>query len=205
MRLALKENSFRIDRSGNRAVEDGDLTFDTKSVKITRAEEKSYAALFKNARTGINGYRTIGRMGLLSDAEKKKFPLQTHAQDGEEILSANEVDTDQEDEQIDSIPGRIDGPRDKREERPWKRRKLQEVAVSKARDCRPVSTKLMMPNARARMKLKARRLILKSDSSTESSVAASQGRLTSTEWAELEAETDVREKDGPSEKDLRTF
>lgn len=41
------------------ARDDGDLTFDCESVKLTRAEEKSYAALFKNPCTGKNGYRTI--------------------------------------------------------------------------------------------------------------------------------------------------
>ncbi|OAE27200.1 hypothetical protein AXG93_1598s1020 [Marchantia polymorpha subsp. ruderalis] len=155
--------------------DDDDLILDS-SVKVTRAEEKSYAALFKNPRIGKNGYRTIGYhdrfrrnvamalmeilrpfwimymitwqvgfveralqgdqihwaqifwtvtrqhmcvltggsennmwqflinfysgMGLLTDVEKK-FALQTHAQDEEEILSANEVDNDTEDKQID--------------------------------------------------------------------------------------------------------
>ncbi|OAE20310.1 hypothetical protein AXG93_1084s1020 [Marchantia polymorpha subsp. ruderalis] len=142
----------------------------------------------------INFYRG---MELLTDAEKKKFPLQTHAQDEEEILSANEVDTDSKDEQIDSPQGRTNEPRERRKERPRKRRKLQEVAVSKARDYRQVSIKLRTPNARAMTKVKA-------DKSMKTSVAASQGRLISAQWAELEAETTVREKDGPSKKNLWT-
>lgn len=39
---------------------DSDLTFDSESVKVTRAEEKLYAVVFKNPRTGKNGYQTIG-------------------------------------------------------------------------------------------------------------------------------------------------
>ncbi|OAE24885.1 hypothetical protein AXG93_2931s1280 [Marchantia polymorpha subsp. ruderalis] len=53
-------------------------------------------------------------------------------------------------------------------------------------------------------KVKARRLILEADSSTESSVDASQGCHTLEEEAELEVETVVREKDGPLEKDIQT-
>ncbi|OAE22020.1 hypothetical protein AXG93_4780s1010 [Marchantia polymorpha subsp. ruderalis] len=126
----------------------------------------------------INFYR---RMGLLTKTEQKKFPLQTHAHDGDETLSANEVDTSQEEAQLALRSGRTDGPRDRREERPQKRRKLQKVAVSKVRDCQPVLTKLKTPNAWPRMKVKARPLILEDVSSTESSVVALQGRLTSAE------------------------
>lgn len=53
--------------------------------------------------------------------------------------------------------------------------------------------------------MKAQRLILKDGSSTGSNVAASQGRLTSVEWAELEVEIVVREEDGSPEKGVRTF
>lgn len=45
---------------GYRADKDDDLTFDNESVKVTRAEEKTYAALFKKPRIGKNGYRTTG-------------------------------------------------------------------------------------------------------------------------------------------------
>lgn len=76
--------------------------------------------------------------------------------------------------------------------------------MSEARDHRQVSTKLKTPNARAKTKVKARQLILEADSSTESSVAASQDRLTLAKWAKLEAEIVVREKDVPLEKNLRT-
>ncbi|OAE23482.1 hypothetical protein AXG93_285s1400 [Marchantia polymorpha subsp. ruderalis] len=50
------------------------------------------------------------------------------------------------------------------------------------------------------MKVKAQGLILEDDSS----VVASQGYLTSAEWAEVEADTVVREKDGPSKKYIRS-
>ncbi|OAE32897.1 hypothetical protein AXG93_399s1050 [Marchantia polymorpha subsp. ruderalis] len=42
------------------AGDDDDLTFDSESIKVTRAKEKSNAALFKKPRTGKNGYRSIG-------------------------------------------------------------------------------------------------------------------------------------------------
>lgn len=51
-----------------------------------------------------------------------------------------------------------------------------------------VPTKLRTANVRARKKMKVRRLIIVDDSNTEGSVVASQGRLTSAEWAELEAD-----------------
>lgn len=38
--------------------EDGDVTFDSESVKMTRAEEKKYTPLFKKPRSDKNGYRT---------------------------------------------------------------------------------------------------------------------------------------------------
>lgn len=62
-----------------------------------------------------------------------------------------------------------------------------------------------MSNARARTKVKARRLILEADSSPDSSVAALQEHLTLAEWTELEAENSGREKDVFSEKDLRNY
>lgn len=45
---------------GSCAGNDGNLTFDSGSVKVTRAKEKSYAALFKNPRTGKTEYQTTG-------------------------------------------------------------------------------------------------------------------------------------------------
>ncbi|OAE22177.1 hypothetical protein AXG93_3271s1200 [Marchantia polymorpha subsp. ruderalis] len=67
---------------------------------------------------------------------------------------------------------------------------------------RPVPTKLRTANVRARTKMKARRLILVDGSSIESSVVASQGRLTSAEWAELEADVAGTEEKEPSERGL---
>lgn len=76
--------------------------------------------------------------------------------------------------------------------------------MTKERERRSVLTKFRTPNAKAMTKVKARRLILEADSSTESSVDASQGCHTLEEEAELEVETVVRDKDGPLEKDLQT-
>lgn len=67
---------------------------------------------------------------------------------------------------------------------------------------RPVPMKLKSTNVRACTKMKARRLIIDDDSSTEGSVAALQGRPTSAEWAELEAGVVGTEEEGPSERSL---
>lgn len=73
-------------------------------------------------------------MGLLTAAKQKKFSLQTHAEDGDEILDANKVDTDQEDTQLALPLGMVDGTKDRVEERPLKRRKLHEVAILETLD-----------------------------------------------------------------------
>ncbi|OAE23928.1 hypothetical protein AXG93_1217s1400 [Marchantia polymorpha subsp. ruderalis] len=39
-------------------------------------------------------------MGLLTAEERREFQMRTHAQEGEEVMSANEINTDLEDEQI---------------------------------------------------------------------------------------------------------
>ncbi|OAE29012.1 hypothetical protein AXG93_3036s1410 [Marchantia polymorpha subsp. ruderalis] len=67
-----------------------------------------------------------------------------------------------------------------------------------------VPIKLRLPNARARTKMKARRLILEADNSTESGAVASQGRSNPEAGAELNVETVVREKEVPVEKDRQT-
>lgn len=43
-------------------------------------------------------------MGLLTAEEKKEFPLRTEAREGEEVVSANELNTNSEDEPISSPP-----------------------------------------------------------------------------------------------------
>lgn len=47
-------------------------------------------------------------MGLLTYAERKEFSMQTHTEDGEYFLSANEINTDPENKQINSSPGRTE-------------------------------------------------------------------------------------------------
>ncbi|OAE21957.1 hypothetical protein AXG93_242s1410 [Marchantia polymorpha subsp. ruderalis] len=44
---------------GQSADDDGDLTFDPESVRVTREEEREYVDLFKHSRTGKNGYCTV--------------------------------------------------------------------------------------------------------------------------------------------------
>ncbi|OAE22842.1 hypothetical protein AXG93_2100s1020 [Marchantia polymorpha subsp. ruderalis] len=79
----------------------------------------------------INFYRG---MGLLTAAEQNKFLLHTHTKDGDETLGANKVNTDQEDTQLALTSGSADGTGDRGEERPQKRRKLQEIAVLETLD-----------------------------------------------------------------------
>ncbi|OAE23227.1 hypothetical protein AXG93_4670s1000 [Marchantia polymorpha subsp. ruderalis] len=140
-------------------------------------------------------------MGLLTAEERREFLLQTKAQEGEEVVSANEVNTDAEDEPISSPPQRRERPRGRHESRPRKRRRTHEVVVSEERIRRAVLIKLRSSNSRARSKMKARRLILEADSSTESRAAASRGRPTPKAGAEVNM---VREKEATVEKDLRT-
>lgn len=44
---------------GRCADDDGDLTFDSDSVRVTRDEERAYDDLFKHPYTGKNGYRIV--------------------------------------------------------------------------------------------------------------------------------------------------
>lgn len=44
---------------GQCAGDDGDLTFNSESVRVTRDEERAYVDMFKHPRTGKNGYRTV--------------------------------------------------------------------------------------------------------------------------------------------------
>ncbi|OAE30458.1 hypothetical protein AXG93_942s1010 [Marchantia polymorpha subsp. ruderalis] len=88
--------------------------------------------------------------------------------EGKEVVSAKEVITDPEDEQISSPPQRIERPMGRHESQPRKRRRIHEVAMSKERVCRAVPIKLRSPNSRDGSKMKARRLIMEADSSTES-------------------------------------
>ncbi|OAE30686.1 hypothetical protein AXG93_3991s1010 [Marchantia polymorpha subsp. ruderalis] len=41
---------------GRCAGDDGDLTFDSESVQVTRDEEQAYVDMFKHPRTGKNGF-----------------------------------------------------------------------------------------------------------------------------------------------------
>ncbi|OAE18392.1 hypothetical protein AXG93_3632s1000 [Marchantia polymorpha subsp. ruderalis] len=77
----------------------------------------------------INFYKG---MRLLTDAEQKKFQLQTHAEDGDETLDANDVDTDQEETQLALPLEMADGPMDQVEERPQKRRDWAEMEADAA-------------------------------------------------------------------------
>ncbi|OAE32880.1 hypothetical protein AXG93_3052s1100 [Marchantia polymorpha subsp. ruderalis] len=143
----------------------------------------------------INFYRG---MGLLTIADSRNFSLQDVAPEGEEVVSANEVDSYPEDESRKLPQQRRKRLRGKQESQPRKRRRIDEAAV--AEDCwrRVALLKLRLSNSRAWSKMKPRRLILEEDSSTESRGVASRGRPSRGE-AEPEATT-VREKEAPEGK-----
>lgn len=54
------------------AGEDGDFMFEKNSVKITRAEEFTFAPLFKNARSETNGWKTLD----YKDPKKRAIALE---------------------------------------------------------------------------------------------------------------------------------
>lgn len=118
------------------------------------------------------------------------------------MVSANEVNTNPEDEQINLPLRRTKCTRDRQKERPRKRRKFNIVAVTEKSVRKIVPIKLRSRNAQARTKMKARQLILEANSNMENRAAASQGQ--STPGTELNEETVVREKKVPVEKYLRT-
>ncbi|OAE31242.1 hypothetical protein AXG93_2356s1070 [Marchantia polymorpha subsp. ruderalis] len=125
--------------------------------------------------TSPSTVRVSRKMRLLTTVERRKFLMQTHAQEGEEVVSVNEINTDQEDEQINLPLWRTERSKYRREERPRKRRKLPEVAETEERERMTVPINFKSFNARARTKVKPRQLILEADRSTESKAAASQG------------------------------
>ncbi|OAE22084.1 hypothetical protein AXG93_3084s1000 [Marchantia polymorpha subsp. ruderalis] len=137
---------------GRCASDDGDLTFDSESVRVTREEERPYVALFKHPRTGKNGYRTV--------------------RGGE----SNEVNSDLEDEPRNLPQQRRKRSRGRQNSQPRKKRRINEVAVAEERLRQASPIEMRSPDFCARSKMKARRLILKEDSSTESRRVAARGR-----------------------------
>lgn len=140
-------------------------------------------------------------MDLLTANESREFPLRNVAQEGEEVMSANEIDKDPEGEPHNSPQQRRKRPRGKQESRPRKRRRVDETAVAEERWRRAALLELRSPNSRARSKMKAMRLILEEYSNTESRAAASRG--CPTQEAGTEANT-VREKEAPAGNGLQT-
>lgn len=72
-------------------------------IGLVPGESASYLSPFL-----INFYRG---MGLLTSEERRKFLLQIQAQEEEEVVSANEVDTNPKDEPISLPPQRRERPR----------------------------------------------------------------------------------------------
>lgn len=62
-------------------------------------------------------------MDLLTAEESRKFPLRNVAQEGKEVVKANEVDTDPKDEPRNSPQPRRKQPRGRQESRPKKEKK----------------------------------------------------------------------------------
>lgn len=100
----------------------------------------------------INFYRG---MDLLTADESKEFPLQNVAQEGEEVVSANDVDTDLEGEPRNLPKQRRKRPRGRQESQPKKRRRIDEAVVAEERLRRAAPLELRSPNSRARSKMKA--------------------------------------------------
>lgn len=129
-------------------------------------------------------------MGLLTAEESREFSLRTVAQEGEEVVSANEVDMDPEDELRNSPKERRKWPRGRHDSQPRKRRKrrkrkrIDEVTVAALIEFissnlrRAALIELRSSNSRAKSKMKARRLILEADSSIESRAVVSKERPT---------------------------
>lgn len=84
--------------------------------------------------------------------------MRTQSQEGEEVVSANEVNTDVEEEPISSPSQRREQPRGRHESRPLKRRRTHEIVVSEVKRVRQAaSIKLRSSNSRAWSKMIARR------------------------------------------------
>ncbi|OAE18885.1 hypothetical protein AXG93_3022s1090 [Marchantia polymorpha subsp. ruderalis] len=156
------------------ADDDGDFTFDRESVRqhIGLIQEGSACYLSPFL---INFYRG---MDLLTVDESRVFLLRNVAEEGEEVVSANEVDTDPEGELHNLPQQRRKRPKGKQESRPRKRRRIDEAVVAEERWRRAASLELRLTNSRAKSKIKASRLILEADSSTESRAATSRGHPT---------------------------
>ncbi|OAE20096.1 hypothetical protein AXG93_2611s1030 [Marchantia polymorpha subsp. ruderalis] len=130
---------------GRSAGDDGDLTFDAESVRVTREEERAYVDLFKHPRTGKNGYRIVWwglSRGLCAEnvfIGRGFFGLSPD----------NTLGYSLEDSQ------------------PRKKRRIDEATVEEVRVQRTALFAMQAPDSRARSKMKARRLILDNDSSPE--------------------------------------
>ncbi|OAE32621.1 hypothetical protein AXG93_4293s1010 [Marchantia polymorpha subsp. ruderalis] len=140
-------------------------------------------------------------MRLLTAKERRKLPMQTHTQEGGKVVSANKVNTNPENEQICLPPQKIERSRSRQESQPRKRRRTHEVAVFEERVHRAALINLRSPNSRARSKMKARRLILEADNSTESRAAASRRRYSPKAGAEMNR---VRENEASLKENLQT-
>ncbi|OAE29585.1 hypothetical protein AXG93_4003s1060 [Marchantia polymorpha subsp. ruderalis] len=169
--------------------DDGDLTFDTESVRVTREEKRAYVDLFKHPRTGKNGYRTVwyqDRMRrkiamalmqilrpqrpvyMMTTEERRVFPMRNVEHAREEVVLANEVNSDLEGEPLSSPQQRRKRPRGRHDSQPRKKRRIDEATVDEVRLHRTALFAMRAPDFRARSKMKARRLILDDDSSHES-------------------------------------
>ncbi|OAE19343.1 hypothetical protein AXG93_4134s1050 [Marchantia polymorpha subsp. ruderalis] len=84
------------------AEEDGDLTFENESVKVTHSKKKTFTQLFKKPHSRKNGYRTT------EYPEQKRFPLETETADYEEALGGNEVASEGDDIALESSSAKVD-------------------------------------------------------------------------------------------------
>ncbi|OAE19727.1 hypothetical protein AXG93_2958s1010 [Marchantia polymorpha subsp. ruderalis] len=256
---------------GRCADDDGDLTFDSESVRVTRDEERAYVALFKHPCSGKNGYRTVWYhdrlrrnvamalmqilrpsrptymmtwhvgfveralrgdrihwarifktttrqhiglipegyacylssffinfyrgMGILTLVENRDFPPREVPQEGEEVVLANEVNSDLEVKPRNSLKQRRKRSRGRQDSQPRKRRSIDEAAVVEKRLRRAAPIEMRSPDFWSRSKMKVMRLILEEYSSTESRRAATRG--CSVQEAGPVAITDTEKEEDP--------
>lgn len=138
-------------------------------------------------------------MGILTPTESRDFPPLEMLQEGEEVVLANEVNSDLEVESRNLPQKRKKRCKSRQDSQPRKKRRIDEAAVAEERLRRTAPIDMQSPNFRVRSKMKARRLILGEDSSTESRRATARGRFI--REARLVAITN-REKEVPVARSL---
>ncbi|OAE21092.1 hypothetical protein AXG93_3661s1170 [Marchantia polymorpha subsp. ruderalis] len=107
-------------------------------------------------------------INLLTAEESRSFPLQNVAQEVDEVVLTNEINSDFEGKPRSSPKQRRKRPRGRQDLQPRKKRRIDEAVVAEKRLQRTAPIAMRSSDFRARSKMKVRRLILEKDSSPES-------------------------------------